>query len=86
MKVGDYAHFSGYGLVKIHKIDTDIFGEPRYHVKTGVSGSGFSFGIQTAHKHELKFVSDSDAKVYIQRMKASRGKTTIHSKGVKFPL
>ena|SRR5689334_3170231 len=72
LKVGDYAHWRGYGLVKIVKVEKyndAMAGEQiRYKVKTGVAKKGFSFGIKTAYGHELNKMTHDEAKTYILKL------------------
>jgi hypothetical protein len=76
LSVGSYAEWKGYGLVKI--VGKENYNDAMagkifiYKVKTGVASPGFSFGIKTAHRHELRPVTNSDAQKYIQQMKEIR--------------
>lgn len=73
LSVGDYAHWKGWGLVKITgKYFYPTWNHDIYKVKTGLIGNGFGFGIKEAHPHELSKISDADAKAYIKKMKDDR--------------
>lgn len=73
LSTGDYAHWKGFGLVKIvGHYHHPTWNHTIYKVKTGLLGNGFSFGVKEAHPHELTKVSEADAKKYIKKMKDDR--------------
>ena len=68
IKKDDYVHFSGWGLAKVHSLDRDFLNDPKFTVNTKTyKGQEFSFGKRSAHPHEIKYVSDADAKKHIAR-------------------
>jgi hypothetical protein len=73
-KKGDFVHYLGWGLAKVVSAEkyTDTFAGQvyRYRVNTKTyPKQKFHFGIKTAYDHELRKVSDSEAKRHIQRRK-----------------
>ena len=64
---GQFVHYLGWGLAKIHDVCFDYSGNVFYMVNTRViSKQVFQFGIMKAHSYELKFLDDVSIKKEIE--------------------